>query len=571
MHGFIITIAHNKSLPIFKYEWKPLFEFQPEHIKRSICDKHFYVEQFTSKSFLPEKNHIDCNDFFFVNEGIITNFDDLILKYNADNKESLLRYFIKTDATFFEKFRGNFAGFYWDKLKNEFYAFNNHTGTRKLFVFNSVDFLIVSTDLFTLSKTMDALGVKKSHDLTAAYFLLSSGFMHEDMTLIKEVKQVRAGEFVSKSNEGFKKQFYFALSDITENTDSEETIIKKIDELFKSAVCEEFEFAENYPYQSITTLSGGLDSRMVALMSHDLGFRNQTFLNFSAKNYADHVIAAQIAEKYKVPFIQVPLAAHSLMDIDDNILVNDGLTIYTGCSHVFASIKHASLKNIGIVHTGILGDGFMGSYLSSAKPQTANVTDGVFSKKNIFDFVHIFRQSISLYKNEELYKFYNRAFSGINTGFLYFNLVGETFSPFTNADFVKYSFSIPRHLKFRKKIYIKWLKSKHPEYADFIWESIGGKPTNSQALLFLYRAKRAIIKRLPMNSMWKNSMNPEQMWYDEHHEVKHFLDNYFDEHHYLAEFNKELSARLVKIYSEGTFTEKSQVLTLLGAFKLLFK
>lgn len=570
MHGFIITIGFKGEVQGFQYEWKPLFDFQPEHIRRETCNNHYFAEQFTSKTFLPEKNWIDCDDFLFVNEGIIANFSNLLLAHKTDNKETLIRELVQNDVDFFKKFSGNFAGFFWDKKKNELYAFNNQTGTRKLFYYYNNDFLIVSTDLYTLSRAMDSLNQKKSHDLDAAYFLLTSGFMHEDMTLIKEVKQVRAGEFIKVTNNNFCKETYFSLDDISETNDTEDAIIEKIDDLFNMAVNEEFAIERNYPYQPVTTLSGGLDSRMVALVSHDIGYRNQTFFNFSENKYADQVIATDIAEKYKVPLLKISLSAQSLKAIDDNILVNDGLTIYTGCSQVFASLKDERLKNTGIIHTGILGDVFMGSYVSHPKIKKAKVSDGVFSKRYLNQGFQGHQKSIALYRTEELYKLYNRGYSGINTGFLYFNLIGETFSAFTHPEFVKYSYSVPRKIKFKSRYYIRWIKQKHPEYAEFIWEAIGGKPTNSQLLRLIYRAKRAFIKRMPWSSMWKNSMNPEQKWYDENPDVKIYLDKYFEQHKHLAGFNEELIKTIEKIYAEGSITEKSQVLTLLGAYKLLF-
>ncbi len=127
-------------------------------------------------------------------------------------------------------------------------------------------------------------------------------------------------------------------------------------------------------------------------------------------------------------------------------------------------------------------------------------------------------------------------------------------------------------MKFRYKeaIYIKWINKHHPDAAKFTWEAIGGKPTNSNLLRFYYRAKRAIIKRLPVRSMWKNNMTPEQYWYDNNIEVRNYLDNYFSEHFHLLSFNKELADDCQSMYQNGNITEKAQVLTLLAAYKLLF-
>ena len=65
-------------------------------------------------------------------------------------------------------------------------------------------------------------------------------------------------------------------------------------------------------------------------------------------------------------------------------------------------------------------------------------------------------------------------------------------------------------------------------------------------------------------------MNPEQLWYDNNYEIKEYLDGYFRENIHKFEFHKELMEDMTTLYTKGNITEKAQVLTLLGAYKLLF-
>jgi hypothetical protein len=110
----------------------------------------------------------------------------------------------------------------------------------------------------------------------------------------------------------------------------------------------------------------------------------------------------------------------------------------------------------------------------------------------------------------------------------------------------------------------------HPDIANYTWELIGGKPTNNEILRKLYRLKRAIIKRLPIKTMWKNTMSPEQVWYDKNEDTRKTLDTFYSNNIDLLSGYKELKIDLKKLYSKGNITEKSQVLTLLSAYKLLF-
>lgn len=572
MHGFIVTISlKNESVHDLEYSWKPIFDFQNTHIKRNFVKSKINAEQYTSEKFINEKLWIDNDDFFIITEGLITNIDILCNSYKSADYEELIRTISKEKATFFEDFSGNFVGFFWDKKTNTYLAFNNHTGTKKLFHFKSDEYIIFSTDLYTLSKTLACLNIKISIDTEASYLLLTSGFMHEDYTLIKEVKQIIAGQYANISNNTLKLISYFDINEIDINFESEDNVINNLEKLFKESVQIEFDFEKKYDYTPLTTLSGGLDSRMVALVAHDLNFHNQQLLNFSEKGYADEVIAAKIASTYKMNIEQISLSCKGLLAIDDVIAVNDGLTIYTGCSHVFEAIRKLTITgNIGIIHSGILGDGFMGSYLSSKSECKPDISDGSYSSGLQKKAKKIIQESISKYKTEELYKFYNRAFQGINNGFLFFDLIGESASAFTYPPFVYYSFTIPRKIKYKKKIYIDWVRKKHPDYAGFVWESIGGKPTNNILIRQFYRYKRAITKRLPIQSIWKNNMNPEQLWYDNNYEIKEYLDGYFRENIHKFEFHKELMEDMTTLYTKGNITEKAQVLTLLGAYKLLF-
>jgi len=107
--------------------------------------------------------------------------------------------------------------------------------------------------------------------------------MHENKTLASEVKQIGAGEWAVYLNNHLKINSYYNLKDIQETTDSKETIIEQLDSLFREAIRLEFEKDKTNNYISLTTMSGGLDSRMTALIAHKMGYDNQILLNFQKK------------------------------------------------------------------------------------------------------------------------------------------------------------------------------------------------------------------------------------------------------------------------------------------------
>lgn len=567
MHGFIALISPpSKS---FSVSWKDSFPFQGEFIKRNINNQDFHIEQYTSSSFIENKLWIENNEHLFISEGIILNLEILRKQYHADNAINLISLLYKKKKTFFEEFEGNFAGLLYSKQEKKWFFFNNHTATQKLFYFHQHNFTAVSTDLYTLQKALQTLNINLPLDIEAAYLLLSSGFMHENKTLVEAIKQIRAGEYIEVSEDKIFSNFYFHLNNIAQNKDNKIDTIQKLDYLFKEAIKLEFEYPLSTGMNHITTLSGGLDSRMTFFIAYKLGFKEQYLLNFSLKDYADDVISREIAQKTNIPIHHISLSAKSLLPIEQNILVNDGLTLYTGASHVFYSIEQIK-DTKGFIHTGMLGDVAMGSYLTHpTKEVKPTISAGMYSQTLLPKVEHLLNASCKNYRNEEIYKLYNRGFLGINNGFLFFDLIGESFSPFLNSKFLSYALSIPRQLRYHESLYIDWIKTLHPDIASFTWEAIGGKPTNNKILRSFYRYKRAIIKRIPVKSMWKHHMTPEQLWYDKDLQVKQTLDNYFKEHIDLAE-NKEFRQDLIFLYQTGGITEKTQILTLLGAIRLLF-
>ncbi len=134
----------------------------------------------------------------------------------------------------------------------------------------------------------------------------------------------------------------------------------------------------------------------------------------------------------------------------------------------------------------------------------------------------------------------------------------------------RWNIKIKTKYKYKKKIYIDWIRTCHPDLIDFTWESMGGKPTNNALVREYYRYRRALIKRLPVKSMWKNNMNPEQLWYDKNTSVQQTLDAYFEENIAQVHSERELYNDLIQLYQTGNIIEKTQVLTLLAAYKLLF-
>lgn len=570
MHGLVFVLFNSLKEPNISFNWKTKFDFQDDRVVLKFKSQSYIAEKISSKKFASNSLNIENEDCIIIIEGIILNINEIITRNKIDNISDFFVNIIK-DKKLINQLKGNFCGVVYDKKSKTCIAFNNQAATKKIYFYNSLDYVVVSTDLFTISNTLKQLGVQRTPDIEAAYYLLSSGFMHDNKTLLNEAKQIRAGEIIEfQRNLEMNASYYFHLDDINENNDTKEQIIEKLDSYFSKALDYGFEFDNELKLDSLVTLSGGLDSRLVSLYAFKKGYRNQQIINFSEFGYADQKIAAKIASDYGMKINYYGLGPDCLNFIDETVGVNDGLTLYLGSALLLSVVPKIEIINSGLLHTGVLGDAILGSYLKSIEPQKAALHDGNYSPYIPDSAVELIKHSINKYDNEEKYKFYNRGFNGINNGILYYDLITESYSPFLDFDFMSYALSIPRKFRYQERIYIDWMQKKHPDVCNYIWENIGCKPTNNQFIRKLYRYKRAVIKRLPVKSMWKNNMAPEQLWYNKSQSERDFMNKYFLQHIDLIDFDNNLKADLQKVFGQNGINEKSQALTYLSAYKLLF-
>lgn len=207
---------------------------------------------------------------------------------------------------------------------------------------------------------------------------------------------------------------------------------------------------------------------------------------------------------------------------------------------------------------------------------------------------------------------YNRGFGFCGQGTLcYDHTQTENYSPFCDIDFMEYCLSIPLEWRFDHKIYHKWVLTKYPNAADYIWEKIGVKiteyrrqeqkipserhyiyiggkqipaPTDSYFGNYL---KGFILRKLGIKKkrcktvsseennqtlmlFTKNNMNPVDYWYYNNPELKGFMDEYWQSNKNIVR-DEELLNDMTYLYEECKATyDKLQSLSVIAAYKLMF-
>ena len=143
--------------------------------------------------------------------------------------------------------------------------------------------------------------------------------MAADDTYAKEIKRLHGGDYLLRENGVLSVKQYHRFHSDTERFKgySEEELIDAIDENFRNAVQLEWAKDDEYEYEHLADLSGGLDSRMNLWVAHEMKPIHANVLTYSQAGYLDQTISEQIAYYWKDELIFKPLDdATFLYDID---------------------------------------------------------------------------------------------------------------------------------------------------------------------------------------------------------------------------------------------------------------
>ena len=577
MAGFTALFSKNIIPGHISFRKKDTFRHEQDFLIEHITGDNYLIERSTNRKFPLDKVFEQDDDCIIVQEGVLLNLEHLKTKYQQKDAFQLIKslYQLK-GGDFVSELRGDFSGFIYNKADKSCYVFTNHTGSKRIFHYHNDTYFIISSDLGEISHLLGQLGAQKKLNIKASYLLLTCGFMLEDHTLVEEVKRLMPGNYLTFHNNNLEITNYFHLKNIAKTTDTKEQIIEKMDQLFADAVKLEFEKDIAYGYKHMATLSGGLDSRMTVLMAHKLGYIQQLNFTFSQANYLDEKIAKSIAVDFHHDFVFQSLDyGNYLKEVEKSVYLNDGLILYSGSAHVLHAIQLLNFNEYGLIHTGIIGDAVIGSFLSKPYGVRPTVTGGMYSTFLASEIKDFISQIIDRYPYEELYKFYSRGFLGAMNGNYTLDLVSQGSSPFLDVDFLTYCVSIPEDLKFKQKIYLEWIASKHPEFARYPWEKTGVSPlksTNFRKYLDIKYYQRMSLKFFDrLSGKMKSGMNPFDHWMSENASLKNYIETYFSDHIHLLNQYDSLQKNCTKLFNRGNSGEKFQVITLLAAIKLHFK
>lgn len=542
----------------------------------NITGYHFnhYVDDAQEFKYITFDNH----QYSFFLKGVLLNFDELIQAFGIKNDIATLvnELYKRYNVNFSTSFRGEFSGYLIEKHTLKTFVFTNVIGSQTTFYYHLNSTLCVSTDFKQLKKQLDHKNLPYSMDIESAYSMLTFHNLIDNNTHIREVKKMRGGEtlFFNPKENSFQLISTDNLQNIPTFTGKKQDALKQMDYLFSNAVNQEYNYDQKIGKAHFALLSGGLDSRMGIFYAHHQKFRPISSLCFSHSGYWDETIAKEIADDLDINLhIKHLNDGHFLMDIDEMTPITQGLTRYTGGAHSNYGLKSINFKDLGLIHTGYLGDAVLGSYLSSKHKMPAhNGFRKIYASQYFREKTnHLLIENAKKYPTEELFLLYNRGFNAIAVG----NHVAEQYSipvsPFMHTDFLKFGLSLPEKWRFNEAIYIEWIKKYCPDSTQYIWERTLLKPNKvwktSFGDHFWVRLFGLYYKKL-IRKPEKFSMTPYEYYYKINHEIKPFFEKYFVENIELAG-DKDIERDLFTMFQQGSFTDKTLVLSLLGVYKWL--
>jgi asparagine synthase (glutamine-hydrolysing) len=572
----------------FLYNTSSKFTNKPNLVCDQIIDHNFQLYRFTLNKFLNDKLFLQDTNGIIVIEGVILNKLKLIKTYdNAAWSDVVWKLYQDYGSDFFKIFRGSFSGLLYDKSKSKWIIFTDHLATKRLYYYQKDQVFVISSEIRDIYDYLRQENIESRLNINAAYMLLSYGFMLENNTLCEDIKKLMPGTFLAIQDGHSEMKQYHKLPKSSFNKNfNEAEIVETLNEKFQQVVELQFEKDREYNYNHFVSLSGGLDSRMVSWVAHELGYTKQINFTFSQSDYLDETTPKKIASDLKHEWIFKALDnGLFLMDLDEIVLLTGGISLYIGLAHSNSLFKLINFDHLGLIHSGHLAEVLKGQIINDmryfakttfprkipeilAPPYSERFVDHVKTKPVHFsDFAEL-----------ELSFLYQRGFNGTNAGHLSGQSYSEVLTPFCNIDFLEYTLSIPINARANHNIFKKWMMKKYPRAAEYVWEDTKQK-FNKKTIYITVGDKRIPtsqihssilrklgLKRKPIETRF--NMNPFDYWYATNGDLKNFSDRYFAENIQRLDSFSELGDICRELYDTGTATEKNQVLTLLSAVKL---
>lgn len=507
--------------------------------------------------FPEDKIRFQSENYVLVLDGIVLNKQEII-KNDELYTETIINLYQKYGEQFFKHLRGSFVGALYDKIKDVWIVFRDQLGSRSVY-YSTNSGLIVSTDIEWLYYEMKHNNMDLHLDKNGIQTLFDFGITIDGLTICKEVRRVHPGCYLVYENGKLSEKQFYEIRRNEVEYDSEDEYLDLIDEAYKEAVKRQFGKDDENGYKTITCLSGGVDSRMMVWISHQLGWQRQLNITFSNSGWYDETIARQIAKDLHHEWLFKPLDdAQFLYDVDKASCITGGNSSFIGVLHMrsLTGLINFEGAHLGSLHTGSQGEVFKGEAVASGLVNKGGNRYAQYLKD-------IGIESIIDYSDAEVATIINKYL---------FIAQGESLSPLLELDFFEKILSIPAKLRKDEYIYKQWIKKRYPDANKYDWATTG-LPYGSKRFNPVLPIAHCHLHQLPKYLKYKlgyggYGMNPWNQFYNSDKGIKVHYDNY--EKYLEAIDDNELKMKVKSYFTSSTLSRRFKAITILSAVKLFF-
>src|SRR4030095_8694252 len=259
--------------------------------------------------------------YIIIFNGEIYNYQDIKAKlsdypYRTDSdSEVILAAYAKWGSSCLKEFNGQFAFAIWNKKEKELFIARDCVGEKPLYYYLSSQYFVFGSEVRSL---LSSGLVPKELDVKYISEFLMYQAPLDSHTLIKDVRQLKAGHFAIVKGNQIKELPYWGYDETKPVKDDLNIAKKKIKELFTDSV--RLRMISDVPVGAF--LSGGIDSSLVVACMAEISDKpvNTFAISFREKEYDESVFADQIATKYKTNHHKILIQPEEFLYSIDEIL-----------------------------------------------------------------------------------------------------------------------------------------------------------------------------------------------------------------------------------------------------------
>ncbi|WP_343347375.1 asparagine synthase-related protein [Terrisporobacter petrolearius] len=546
-------------------------------IQDSLNFNKWYIKRNVLKKFLNDKVFYENDKIIVIIDGIVLNKQILMEKHNCINLLELIEIISKENKAFFECFEGSFSGAIYYKDIEEWYIFTSPLGEKAIFYYQKDNRYVIGSQLNYITDTLKDNKIPISLNENSLNQFMAYGYYLDDSTSIEEISRLYPGEYIRISKESCKICTYF-ICDYEQKDINIDDAIDNLNFSFKKGLKKIFEKNKEYNLMNLLDISGGLDSRMICYSAKGIKEENVLLDCYSQSGTKDDTISKKIAKELNYDYVFRSIDnAKCMLNIDENILMNNGATIYYGITGGKDMLEMMNPNIYGIEITGLLGDIYDGSMVTDRCNGEPDLDYLKYRYSTTLKYGADFTVNLDIankfknYKNE-LYWFYTRGMIfGMTSYFIRQNFT-EVATPFGDKEFLESYLSIPWEMRVKKHVLREWLIKYYPEASKIPYGNTGVAVRSSikpyAELLRKYnRAKQKIKTKFlkePIN------MSDVQYWYDNNKEFSNYINEYYIQNISLCLGHPKVKQNIKKLFDSGKVVDKLIAVSALSIIKCFY-